>query len=270
MCLPHTIEQLRTIVRELDLSNKQLADTQQTLIQSEKLASMGQLAAGVAHEVNNPLGIVLMYAHLLLDEFPADSKHVADLEAIVEQADRCKRIVANLLNFARQNRVVLVPADLTDLVNTCAKALPPPEGVEQTIVHEMSDPLVEMDRDQVAQVLTNLISNAYAAMETTPGTLRLRTFETGRRVGFSVSDTGVGIPEENRHKIFEPFFTTKQMGRGTGLGLAVSYGIVKMHSGDICVESNADPAAGPTGTTITVKLPRQERARSQQGRTGDD
>jgi signal transduction histidine kinase len=104
-------------------------------------------------------------------------------------------------------------------------------------------------------VLTNLVSNAVAAMEDR-GTLVVRTAGDAHRVHFSVTDTGVGIPPENIKKIFDPFFTTKQMGMGTGLGLAVSYGIVKMHSGDIRVQSQADPAAGPTGSTFTVSLPR--------------
>jgi signal transduction histidine kinase len=106
------------------------------------------------------------------------------------------------------------------------------------------------------QVLTNLISNAIAAM-TDGGSLTVRTTGDEETVLISVRDTGCGIPEENRKKIFEPFFTTKQIGKGTGLGLAVTYGIIKMHRGDIRVESNCDPASGPTGTTFTIELPRK-------------
>ncbi|NLH48017.1 MAG: 4Fe-4S binding protein [Myxococcales bacterium] len=259
MCLPFTIEQLRRTVGELDLSHKQLASTQQALMQSEKLASMGQLAAGVAHEVNNPLGVVLMYSHILLDECQTDSKLFNDLKMIVEQADRCKKIVSNLLDFARENRVVLLPADIRQLIEGALKALPAPPNVAVEFVNEMDSSMADLDKDQITQVITNLISNAYAAMEEHGGKLTVRTFGNEYQVGFQVRDTGVGIARENMRKLFTPFFTTKKMGKGTGLGLAVSYGIVKMHRGDIQVESNADPAAGPTGTMFTVTLPRQPK-----------
>ena len=131
-----------------------------------------------------------------------------------------------------------------------------PERITIRIEHEAADPIAEVDRDQIVQVLTNLITNAIAAMEK-EGTLTIRTGGDDDRVSIAVSDTGIGIPPENLKKIFDPFFTTKQMGKGTGLGLAVSYGIIKMHSGDIRVQSQADPAVGPTGTTFTVTLPRK-------------
>ena len=259
MCLPFTIEELKKTIKELAVSNEQLADTQAALMHSEKLASMGQLAAGIAHEVNNPLGIVLMYAHLLLQEAQKYPLLREDLTMIVDQADRCKKIVAGLLHFARQNKVVLQPTDLRKLVEHAMKAMPTPENIEAVIEHDLGhDPLVEVDRDQIVQVLTNLVSNALAAMPD-GGTLTIRTAGNGDFVELSVIDTGVGIPKENLTKIFEPFFTTKQIGLGTGLGLAVTYGIIKMHRGDIRVQSNADADAGPTGTTFTVKLPRHGR-----------
>jgi signal transduction histidine kinase len=130
------------------------------------------------------------------------------------------------------------------------------------------DALAELDRDQTIQVLTNLITNAVAAMPD-GGKLTVATAGDDQTVQFTVSDTGIGIPKENLGKIFEPFFTTKQMGKGTGLGLAITYGIVKMHRGDIAVFSNANPAAGPTGTTFTVKLPRQARTEEPISVTGD-
>jgi signal transduction histidine kinase len=259
MCLPFTIEELKKTVQELAVSNGQLASTQAALMQSEKLASMGQLAAGIAHEVNNPLGIVLMYAHLLLQETQKYPQIRDDLTMIADQADRCKKIVAGLLHFARQNKVVLQPTDLRKLVEQAMKAMPMPENIDALIEHDLGeDPLAEVDRDQIVQVLTNLVSNAVAAMPE-GGTLTIRTRGQEDFVELAVVDTGVGIPKENLPKIFEPFFTTKQIGLGTGLGLAVTYGIVKMHRGDIRVESNADVAAGPTGTTFTVKLPRHGR-----------
>ncbi len=257
MCLPHTIDQLRVALREVESSHVQLAAAQEALVQSEKLASMGQLAAGIAHEVNNPLGVVLMYSHLLLDDCEPQAKMREDLVMIAEQADRCKKIVAGLLHFARQNKVVRIPNDLRELINRAMLTIPVPEGITVNIKHGLIDPLAEVDRDQIVQVLTNLVSNAVAAMEN-GGTLTIATEGDEHHVRIIVRDTGVGIPPENIKKVFDPFFTTKQMGKGTGLGLAVTYGIVKMHSGDIRVQSQANPAAGPTGTTFTVTLPRKE------------
>ena len=257
MCLPHTIEQLHSTIGELAASNQQLASTREALVQSEKLASMGQLAAGIAHEVNNPLGVVLMYAHLLLEDKSTDPKLRDDLGMIAAQADRCKKIVAGLLNFARQTKVLRQSTDVTELVEQTLRAVGPPENVRVRTEHHLGDRMADLDRDQIVQVLTNLMTNAYAAMpEGGAVTIRTSQDKDDEYVLIRVSDTGVGIPEQNLPKVFEPFFTTKQLGKGTGLGLAVTYGIVKMHSGDVTVRSNADPAAGPTGTTFTVKLPR--------------
>ncbi len=259
MCLPFIVEELKTTVNELSLSNQQLASTQESLMHSERLASMGQLAAGVAHEVNNPLGIVLMYAHLLLEDCPPDSPVRKDLEMIAEQASRCKKIVSGLLDFARQNKVTHEPTELGALVARSMQALPPPAGVRVVVQQDSPDTTAEIDRDQVVQILTNLVTNAYDAMPQ-GGTLTVRTRADENWVVLEVEDTGVGIPRENYKKIFEPFFTTKQMGKGTGLGLAVVYGIVKMHRGDISLSSNCDPAAGPTGTVFRVSLPRKLKA----------
>ncbi len=258
MCLPYTIDRLSRTVSDLNITNRELAETRDQLVQSEKLASMGQLAAGIAHEVNNPLGVVLMYAHLLRDEFGDDPKLSDDLCLIAEQADRCKKIVAGLLGFARQNKVVLEPTDIRELVERTLLAVQKPEGVEIELSEETDSFVAEVDRDQIIQVLTNLITNGLAAMEA-GGKLTVVIGGDDDRITVRVSDTGVGIPREIRDKIFEPFFTTKQLGMGTGLGLAVTYGIVKMHYGDISVESNADPSEGPTGASFTVTLPRKGR-----------
>jgi signal transduction histidine kinase/Fe-S-cluster-containing hydrogenase component 2 len=257
MCLPHTIDRLSQAIRELEESHQQLADAQEALVQSEKLASMGQLAAGIAHEVNNPLGIVLMYAHLVLDEASRDDAHFDDIQMIAQQADRCKKIVAGLLNFARQNKVARLSTNIPHLIEQVLGTIRAPSGPRPEIDNQLEDPIAEIDRDQIAQVLTNLVNNAIAA---TPERGRIVVGCSGDQdwICMSVSDTGTGIPKENLKKIFEPFFTTKEIGKGTGLGLAVSYGIVKMHCGDIQVESNADPALGPTGTTFRVKLPRRD------------
>jgi signal transduction histidine kinase/Fe-S-cluster-containing hydrogenase component 2 len=258
MCLPYTIDRLRVMVKELADSHEQLTSAQQALMQSERLASMGQLAAGIAHEVNNPLGIVLLYAHMLMDQLNPDSEQYSDIKTIVEEADRCKTIVSGLLNFARKNRVALRSCDLASVVDHCLAVTLAPPGVVVKVEHAERPLEAELDPDQITQVLTNMISNGLAAMPD-GGTLSVRTSGSEDEVTLIVEDTGTGIPEEHRSKIFEPFFTTKQMGKGTGLGLAVTYGIIKMHRGRIAVRSNTDAAAGPTGSIFTVNLPRRGR-----------
>jgi len=261
MCLPYTIERLKITAEELTVSYNQLAKTKQALIQSEKLASMGQLAAGVAHELNNPLGVVLLYSHLLTEQCPKDSRVFSDARMITEQADRCKKIVGGLLNFARKNKALFRQEDLARLVDNYFKTAPLPTTIRLEVVASGPGLVAEMDPDQIIQVLSNLVTNAAEAMPS-GGTIKVAVFREEESVNFSVADSGCGIKEENRKKIFEPFFTTKQIGKGTGLGLAVSYGIIKVHRGNIAVDTNADPAKGPTGTKFTVKLPRAVRERA--------
>ena len=257
MCLPYVIEQLSTTVDDLEESHRSLESTKEALVKSEKLASMGQLAAGIAHEVNNPLGILLLQANILLEEVDQDGPLSDDLNLIVEQANRCKKIISGLLNFARQSRVVRQPTDLADLVDDTLRTMPIDDSIMVRIENSMADPVAEIDADQIVQVLTNIVSNAQQAMPD-GGALIIELSDTADEVSIVVTDTGVGIPKENMGKLFDPFFTTKQVGKGTGLGLAVTHGIVKMHRGQIAVESNDDPAAGPTGTTFIITLPRHE------------
>lgn len=257
MCLPYTIEQLRGAISQVETSHRELADAQKALYQSEKMATMGHLAAGVAHEVNNPLGVVLMYAHLLLDECEKNSPLYEDLMMIVKQADRCKRIVSGLLDFARENKLSPHDTDICEMVDDLCRSFRLPDGIELRVEHTVQPSIAYIDQDQMIQVLTNLVNNAAAVMPPS-GTITIRTAGDERQATISVIDTGTGIQEEHLKKIFDPFFTTKPMGEGTGLGLAVTYGIVEMHGGDIEVETNADPNAGPTGTTFKVILPRKK------------
>jgi len=256
MCLPYTIERLKRSLHDLHISNEQLASAQQALISAEKLASMGQLSAGIAHEINNPLGVILLYSKIMLENSDPDSEQHEDLQMIVEQAERCKTIVSGLLNFARKNKVNLVPVNFPELIDRCLKGIIAPENIMISVDHQLADPTVEMDADQIIQVLTNLLINAIEAMPH-GGKISISTFSYDSEISIRVSDTGTGIPDKILPKIFEPLFTTKQIGKGTGLGLAVTYGIVKMHRGRIEVQSNADEAKGPTGTTFVVSLPRK-------------
>ncbi|OGS33457.1 MAG: histidine kinase [Elusimicrobia bacterium RIFOXYB2_FULL_49_7] len=257
MCLPNTIEALKTSISRLAESNMELATMENALNQSEKLASMGQLAAGIAHEVNNPLGVVLMYSHLLLEKYGGEPRLREDLTLIAEQADRCKRIISGLLNFARQNRINRRPVNLFNLLSQTIKTVNFGKAIQVTLKHNMNNPVADIDEDQISQALLNLLTNAQAAMSK-GGELTIETEDTDESVRISVADSGVGIPKENASKIFNPFFTTKQIGKGTGLGLAVTYGIIKMHRGEIKFESNSNPSTGPTGTKFIISLPRHE------------
>ncbi len=258
MCLPYTIDKLHEYIKELDVSNKKLESAQAALKQSEKLASMGQLAAGIAHEVNNPLGVVIMYSHILIDEVDPGSPIFRDLQLIVEQADRCKKIVGGLLNFARKSKVSISQVNVNQLIKNGLRTIVLPANIKLVIQVRAKEPVIECDHDQMVQVFGNLFKNAVDAMPN-GGTLKVvvdQIQSTGEML-FEVSDTGTGISPENLERMFEPFFTTKDNGKGTGLGLPIIYGIVKMHRGNIKVQSNCDAAKGHTGTTFLVTIPQK-------------
>lgn len=255
MCLPNTILKLHKTVRDLANSNKQLESTREALIQSEKLANMGQLSAGIAHELNNPLSVVLMYANLLMETVEKDSQTYEDLQTIVREVDRCRKIVSGLLNFARKNKLVLTPTNICEMISQCMKVTNFPPNITYNIECNTDNPVIDLDKDQIIQVIHNLVNNAIHAMPN-GGKLDIIVNSDDTNLKILIKDTGVGIPEQNLKKVFEPFFTTKKVGQGTGLGLAISYGIIKMHQGAIFVSSNVDETKGPTGTTFTIQLPK--------------
>ncbi|MEI6456557.1 MAG: [Fe-Fe] hydrogenase large subunit C-terminal domain-containing protein [bacterium] len=255
MCLPYAIEKLHDSINNLNVSNEKLAKAKAALKQSEKLAHMGQLSAGIAHELNNPLGVITMYSNILMDEAAANDPVKADLKLIVDQAERCKKIVSGLLNFARKNQVNLSETDVIKFAKHSLNTIIRPPNIEILFEPAISDPIAHLDIDQMMQVLTNLEKNAIEAMPE-GGTLTIGVEGNKDEIIFKVTDTGTGIENEHKDKLFTPFFTTKEMGKGTGLGLALIYGIVKMHKGRIHVDSNADKAKGPTGTTFRISLPR--------------
>jgi iron only hydrogenase large subunit-like protein len=257
MCLPYAIEKLHKYIKKLNVSNDKLASAQEALRQSEKLAGMGQLSAGIAHELNNPLGVITMYSNILKEELAMDNPMQKDLELIVEQADRCKKIVGGLLNFARKNQVNITEIDINHLAERSISAVIAPANIKIALNSLVRDPKTWLDYDQMAQVLTNLIKNAVEAMPA-GGTIYIEISDSPDTVHFQITDEGTGISKENMDKLFTPFFTTKGLGKGTGLGLPIIYGIVKMHKGDITVESNADSETGQTGTTFRITLPRRK------------
>ena len=225
------------------------------MTQSEKLAHMGQLSAGIAHELNNPLGVIIMYSNILLEDCQKNSQMREDLELVVEQAARCKTIVSGLLNFARNNQLKKALINISDLINASLNSL----IIQDNIMIEKSiDPkldIIECDKEQMIQVISNLAKNAIEVMPN-GGTLSIHAFYRDfNSVALEISDTGSGISKANMDKIFTPFFTTKPNGKGTGLGLSTTYGIIKMHKGKITVDSNNDTSKGKTGTKFKIILP---------------
>ena len=248
------VEWGKTLEKKVEERTQELREIQAHLIQSEKLASIGKLAAGVAHEINNPLGGILIYSHLILEDTPKGSPHCENLKKIVRDTTRCKEIVKGLLDFARPKEPQMVPTDIHELLDKCL-ALMESHAFFQNIRIEKSYasvcPRIIADSGQLQQVFMNIILNAAEAMNGN-GTLTLRTsLDPARQeAAVEISDTGHGIKEEDKRRLFEPFFTTKEVGKGTGLGLAISYGIVKKHQGTIDVRSEAGQ-----GAAFTVRLP---------------
>lgn len=231
---------------------------EQQLIQSEKLSALGQLVAGVAHELNNPLTSISGYAQLLLRNCSLDEDTRMDLEQVRQQADRAGRIVRNLLMFAREHKPERSVVQINDVIQS-ALALQVyqlrVDNINVQLELDPSLPLTIADPHQLQQVLLNLITNARQAMvDRGAGTLTIRTAlcNTGAapQIEISVADTGVGIPAQHLDKIFNPFFTTKPVGQGTGLGLSICYGIIQEHQGQIWAESREG-----VGTTIFIRLP---------------
>jgi two-component system NtrC family sensor kinase len=222
------------------------ADSEARIIQTQKQASVGRLAAGVAHEINNPLTGVLTYTHLLLRRKDLSADIRSDLQIIAEATERVRKIVKGLLDFSRQTRLDPEPTDINRLV-AAAMALIENQALMKGVTLKFNPgeklPELTVDRSQIQSVLINIIINALDATET-GGAIRLFTAAslTGQPAGrkgveITIADTGDGIPPENLDKLFEPFFTTKPVGQGTGLGLAVSLGIVQGHGGHIRVQS---------------------------------
>ena len=229
------------------------------LISAEKLASLGTLAAGVAHELNNPLGVMLGFCDLLMQKKDRDSQEYADLKIIEQQGIYCKEIVENLLSFARVKEQIHAFAD----VNQCLEQVIAivrhsleMQSVEPTIELERELPTVRADQRQLQQVFLNLINNAAAAMKG-GGRLKIQTMlDHGKhKVVVRFQDDGVGIRPEDLDRIYDPFFTTKPEGEGTGLGLFISYGILKKFGAAIECESRMqDTPDGPSGATFTIRL----------------
>jgi two-component system, NtrC family, sensor kinase len=231
-----------------------LARSEKQMAQADRLASIGQLSAGIAHEINNPLGIILGYTQLLKREENEGSQRHTDLKTIEKHVRNCQSIVSDLLNFARSSPTRKKRVHIHDTIDEVVNFIRHHSKKDDVVIDRHYDPRVPflmVDEEKIRQVLINLVMNALHAVGKS-GTITISTRFDWRHRQFAicVADTGYGIEQKNLTRIFDPFFTTKPTGEGTGLGLSVSYGIVKNHGGDILVES-----APGKGSRFTLLLP---------------
>jgi two-component system NtrC family sensor kinase len=278
MCLPYLVEELESTLSVLQRSHQAAQDR---LVQTERLASMGQISAGVAHEINNPLSTILLYSHMLLKAHREGDPESEDIQMIVSEATRCRSIMRGLLDFARQSRVVKSPTDLgrlilglTDTMNLKLAEGPGGFAGDSSVrVRAEIDPglpLANVDAEQIRQMIVNLVQNGIDAVVQRAGVgdksveyigdksvgyfggvVVSASLSAGRdMVLLRVSDNGCGMPPEVIKDIFTPLYTTKQLGQGTGMGLSIVYGVVKMHAGDITVESSVGK-----GTSFLARIP---------------
>jgi len=258
--LQNTFKDMIVSLEERDKRRRE--ESENRLLQSEKQASIGRLAAGVAHEINNPLTGILTFTRLLLRNRDIGDKSRSYLQKIAESTVRVRKIVKGLLDFSRQTELDREPTELNRLVGSTISLIENQALVRGVgIAFEPGEnlPVVTLDRGQFQGVLINIIINALDATEaggniTVSTGISLSASDAGRKgVEISVADTGCGISPEDLNKLFDPFFTTKEVGEGTGLGLAVSYGIVQRHGGTIRVQSEVG-----RGSAFTIWLPVEE------------
>jgi two-component system NtrC family sensor kinase len=230
---------------------------EEQLVQTEKLTSLGLLAAGVAHEVNTPLAVISNYIQILAKQLPSGDPRHQLIDKVVKQTFRASEIVNNLLNFSRTGALEFTEVNLNSVVEETLSLMAHPlktAHVRVTRNLQQELPPVLGSNNKLQQVFLNLFMNARDAMPS-GGMVEVRTASNNGTVEIEITDTGSGIPHENLHRIFDPFFTTKISGRGTGLGLSVSYGIIKEHAGKVDVRSTPDK-----GTSFRLEFPAARKA----------
>jgi signal transduction histidine kinase len=247
------IDRLHQSMLHLDRAFQELKDKQKQLIGAEKLASVGILASGIAHEISNPLTSVLTFATLMLEKTDENDPNREKLSIMVRETVRAREIVRQLLTFAKETPINLFKMDVNKPIEEAVNTLTEQElfqDIEVSLNLDKDLPHIYIDPDRLTQVMLNMLLNATHAIVNRPGKIEITTRKADDTVEIVISDTGVGIPEEYLSRVFDPFFTTKEQTKGTGLGLAVSYGIIKKHGGTISVSSKVGE-----GTTFTVRLP---------------
>jgi len=254
-------DSFNSMATELDGREKSLKQTQAALVQSEKMSAFGQLGAGIAHEVKNPLAGILGLTQLSLRRLDPDTPVYRNLQLVEKETKRCQMIMENLLRFARKEEVAYDAVRIEQVIADTAAIVEHQLNINQvTLKTEVTPelPVVEGNANQLQQVLMNLTINAQQAMKGVPGLVAIRAdLDSQRRLRIRVEDNGPGMPAAIRAKVFEPFFSTKPSGEGTGLGLSVSYGIIHEHKGEISVDSSPD-----RGTIFTILLPTRESLKS--------
>ena len=246
-------EAFNDMSKSLKDRDERLQKAHEQLTRSEKLTALGEMAAGVAHEINNPLGGILLYGNLVLEDIPENGTTRDNMRKIIHQTNRCKNIVQGLLDFARTPTGDMLHLQINDVVRTALNLVKDQalfHGIEVETRFAENLPEVNGDPSRLEQVFLNLFINAADTMKEKGGRLGITTSSTVDRVKVIITDTGKGIDREHLPHIFEPFFTTKDPGQGTGLGLSIAYGVIKRHNGFIDAES-----APGKGTTFIVSLP---------------
>lgn len=239
------------------------------LVNQEKMATVGKMAAGVAHEINTPLGIILGYSQLMLDDFKKDSEEHETMTVIERQTKVCRRIVADLLKFSRQADSTKNNLNVNEIIREVLAVTEHSLSINKVNINRnFQEPLPQItgDAEKLHQVFINLFNNAQFAMAD-GGDISITTSSDAHDVSITVSDTGSGIPEEIKNKVFDPFFTTKDVGKGTGLGLSVSYGIIQEHHGSINVESpivHEKDGSVSQGAAFHITLPISEDTNKEQ------
>jgi len=250
-------ESHQNMEKKVEERTRELKESQETMVQQEKMVGIGQLAAGIAHEMNTPLGTIIGYAQMLREDLaaqPSANGNLNDVDEIIEQAGRCRDLVKNLLNFSRRSTTEKSEADLNAIVRKILSLVEHDFDLKRVRVQATLDPelpKVKVNENEIAQVVLNLANNAVDSMPD-GGNLILSTFyeEETDRIRIEVRDTGFGIAESDRTRVFEPFFTTKEVGKGTGLGLSICYKIIENHMGSM----EFDSVTG-RGTTFRVYIP---------------
>ena len=267
----------RTLEQKVETRTQELRRAQAQTVRGEKLASVGLLASGVAHELNNPLTGILTFSHLLREKMPDNSRDAEDMDLVIRETKRCAAIIKRLLDFAREKQPEKKFNDINQIIEDTVRIVERPAHLRDIVITMDLDrtlPPIWIDADQIKQVIMNMIVNAQHAVEE-KGSITISTrhaaeprpsaqsAEPAPMVEISIIDTGCGIPEKNLRRIFDPFFTSKDVGKGTGLGLSVSHGIVEAHGGAIEVQSKVGE-----GSTFSVFLPLTPPAAGPEGKPG--